>query len=111
MAAQNYRCGNPYCNMDLRQSMPHWDHITPRSKGGTDSVHNMQWLCDTCNFNKKEMDWLEFLYRYATSLGIDPNENQKPWQQWMLNRAQNGLGTCVVPTGLGISPLLGSRGS
>ena len=29
------------------------------------------------------MDWLEFLYRYATSLGIGPNENQKPWQQWI----------------------------
>ena len=42
---------------------------------------------------------LEFLYRYATSLGIGPNENQKPWQQWMLNRAQNGLGTCVASTG------------
>jgi hypothetical protein len=22
----------------------------------------------------------------------------KPWQQWMLNRAQNGLETCVVST-------------
>ena len=48
------------------------------------------------------MDWLEFLYRYATSLGIGPNENQKPWQQWMLNRANNGLGACVVSTGLGL---------
>jgi hypothetical protein len=56
-------------------------------------------LCDVCNLNKKDMDWLEFLYRYATSLGIGPNENQKPWQQWMLNRAQNGLGTCVASTG------------
>jgi hypothetical protein len=93
MAAQGHRCANPYCNMDLRQSTPHWDHITPRSKGGTDSVHNMQWLCDTCNLNKNDMDWVEFLYRYSTSLGIDPNKNQKPWQQWILNRTKNGLGT------------------
>jgi len=74
-------------------------HHAARSKGGTDSVLNMLWLCDVCNLNKKDMDWLEFLYRYATSLGIGPNENQKPWQQWMLNRAQNGLGTCVASTG------------
>jgi hypothetical protein len=93
MAAQGHRCANPYCNMDLRQSTPHWDHITPRSKGGTDSVHNMQWLCDACNLNTKDMDWVEFVYRYATSLGIDPNKNQKPWQQWILNRAKNGFGT------------------
>ena len=26
----------------------------------------------------------------AASLGIDPNENQQPWQQWILNRAQIG---------------------
>jgi hypothetical protein len=93
MQIQGHRCANPYCNMDLRQSTPHWDHITPRSNGGTDSVHNMQWLCDTCNLNKKDMDWVAFLYRYATSLGIDPNKNQKPWQQWILNRTKNGLGT------------------
>jgi hypothetical protein len=77
--------------MDLRQSTPHWDHIQPRSRGGTDSVHNMQWLCDTCNLNKKDMDWLEFLFRYATEMGMDPNVNQKPWQKWVITRTKNGL--------------------
>lgn len=91
MRIQGHRCANPYCNTDLRSSIPHWDHIMPRSQGGTDSVHNMQWLCDTCNLNKKDMTWLEFLYRYATQMGVDPNVNQKPWQKWVLTRAKNGL--------------------
>jgi hypothetical protein len=91
MRIQGHRCANPYCNMDLRESIPHWDHIKPRSKGGTDSVHNMQWLCDTCNLNKKDMDWLEFLFRYSTSMGIDPNQNQEPWKRWVLTRAKNQL--------------------
>jgi len=88
---QGYRCANPYCNADLRGGVPHWDHIVPRSQGGTDSVHNMQWLCDTCNMNKGDRNWLEFLYRYATSMGQDPNANQKPWKQWVLTRTENGL--------------------
>ena len=91
MRIQGHRCANPYCNTDLRQSVPHWDHIVPRSQGGTDSVHNMQWLCDTCNLNKKDMHWLEFLFRYAHEMGIDPNVNQKPWQKWVLTRSKNGL--------------------
>lgn len=91
MQIQGHRCANPYCNMDLRESTPHWDHIVPRVKGGTDSVHNMQWLCDTCNLNKKDMDWLEFLFRYATQMGMDPNINQKPWQKWVITRTKNGL--------------------
>lgn len=91
MVIQGHRCANPYCNTDLRQSVPHWDHIVPRSQGGTDSVHNMQWLCDTCNLNKKDMHWLEFLYRYATEMGMDPNKNEKPWQNWVLTRTKNGL--------------------
>ena len=91
MQIQDYKCANPYCNSDLRGSTPHWDHILPRSKGGTDSVHNGQWLCDTCNLNKGNMDWLEFMFRYATGMGMDPNANQKPWQKWVLTRTQNGL--------------------
>jgi hypothetical protein len=91
MGVQGHRCANPYCNMDLRNSTPHWDHIKPRSRGGTDSVHNMQWLCDTCNLNKKDMDWPEFLFRYAMNMGMDPNTNQKPWQKWAITRAKNGL--------------------
>jgi hypothetical protein len=91
MLIQGHHCANPYCNMDLRQSVPHWDHIVPRSQGGTDSVHNMQWLCDTCNLNKKDMNWLEFLFRYATGIGMDPNVNQEPWKKWVLTRASNGL--------------------
>jgi hypothetical protein len=38
------------------------DHLEFLS-GVTHSVHNMHWLCDTCHFNKKAMDWLEFFYR------------------------------------------------
>jgi hypothetical protein len=91
MRIQGHCCANPYCNMDLRQSTPHWDHIKPRSRGGTDSVHNMQWLCDTCNLNKKDMEWPEFLFRYANDMGMDPNKNQRPWQKWVMTRATNGL--------------------
>jgi hypothetical protein len=91
MKIQNYKCANPYCNQDLRDSVPHWDHIVPRSAGGTDSVHNMQWLCDTCNMNKGDRDWLQFLFGYATGMGMDPNKNQEPWKRWVLTRANNGL--------------------
>lgn len=91
MAIQGHHCANPYCNTDLRQSVPHWDHIVPRSQGGTDSVHNMQWLCETCNMNKKDQHWLEFLFKYAKGMGQDPNMNQEPWKKWVLTRANNGL--------------------
>ena len=92
MSAQGFRCANPYCNTDLRDCIPHWDHIQPRARGGTDSLHNMQYLCQTCNTNKSDKPWPEFLIAYAKGLGQDPRINQKPWQNWAAMRANNGLG-------------------
>jgi hypothetical protein len=86
MALQGHKCANPYCNMDLRGGAPHWDHIVPRARGGTDSLHNMQWLCDGCNLSKSAQDWPVFLTQYAAGLGITPDVNSVPIQRWFAMR-------------------------
>ena len=30
------------------------DHITPKAKGGKDHISNMQTMCSTCNWEKKD---------------------------------------------------------
>lgn len=79
MLLQGYRCANPFCNMDVRGG-PHLDHIMPRFRGGTDSIHNLQWLCETCNLNKRDQEWPAFLREYAAGLGITDIETA--WERW-----------------------------
>jgi 5-methylcytosine-specific restriction endonuclease McrA len=36
------------------------DHITPRNKGGTDEIGNLQALCFSCNAMKRDRDDTDF---------------------------------------------------
>jgi 5-methylcytosine-specific restriction endonuclease McrA len=90
MALQGYRCANPYCDVDLRyEPTPyHWDHIKPKSRGGSDSLLNGQYLCEPCNLSKRAQSWPTFLDRYARSQGLWPNNDA--WNRWKATRAKVG---------------------
>jgi len=50
---QLYMCA--YCGEEFREiSPPELDHITPKSKGGEDSIDNFQLLHHICNVKKKD---------------------------------------------------------
>jgi HNH endonuclease len=36
---------------------PTWDHIVPRSKGGSDDPSNLRVLCGWCNSTRNNQDW------------------------------------------------------
>jgi 5-methylcytosine-specific restriction endonuclease McrA len=40
------------CAADLRVTTKHLDHKTPLSRGGSNSIDNLQWLCEQCNLSK-----------------------------------------------------------
>ncbi len=48
---QNYLCPMCWKNITNRKDR-HLDHIYPLSKGGIDSITNVQWLCVKCNLSK-----------------------------------------------------------
>ena len=53
-ASQNRRCAG--CQYELPLHVLTVDHITPRSRGGLDSVGNLQLMCHTCNAIKGDRD-------------------------------------------------------
>lgn len=48
LAQQDYRCA--YCSAEHRLSL---DHKTPLSRGGSNWIENLQWLCVSCNSKKR----------------------------------------------------------
>ena len=52
LKSQAHICANPFCCVDLKVNKKHLDHKTPLSRGGSNGVENLQWLCQSCNCRK-----------------------------------------------------------
>ena len=61
LVAQNHRCANPYCCVDLRIVKRHLDHKVALKRGGSNGIENLQWLCEPCNMSKGPKDYDEWL--------------------------------------------------
>lgn len=57
--AQGYCCG--ICAADLSVAGEHVDHMTPLSRGGSNSPDNLMLLCPPCNLRKNARTWGEYL--------------------------------------------------
>jgi 5-methylcytosine-specific restriction endonuclease McrA len=64
---QGYLCANPYCRADLRIVQKHLDHIVPLSRGGSNGIANVQFLCGPCNQRKYDHDQAAWLEREAAN--------------------------------------------
>lgn len=54
----NFTC--QYCG--TRAEKPHADHVTPRSRGGSDEIENLVTACPSCNLRKSDKtpeEWLQ----------------------------------------------------
>jgi 5-methylcytosine-specific restriction endonuclease McrA len=49
---QEHACHYCGCPINETESATHLDHFIPISKGGTHSITNVVWSCDTCNLSK-----------------------------------------------------------
>jgi len=59
LEAQQYRCA--YTGELLTVGTMHLDHVVPRSRGGNNSVSNLQWITARINRMKSDLDHGEFL--------------------------------------------------
>ena len=56
LARDNWTCCSCGRSAKLHGVTLHVDHITPRSRGGTDQIDNLQTLCAKCNIGKGNRD-------------------------------------------------------
>ena len=59
-AKQDGRCANLFCGAELTKGNIHLDHREALSRGGSNTIDNLQYLCVACNlskFNRTEEVW------------------------------------------------------
>jgi len=59
LITQKHCCAN--CEDDLSIAKRHLDHWMPISRGGSDGIENLQWLCVPCNTKKRAHDPIDWL--------------------------------------------------
>ena len=55
LVEQSNKCAYCTSTEDL-----HWEHIIPKSKGGSDTIDNMVQACQKCNLSKSDKDLYEW---------------------------------------------------
>lgn len=78
----NHRCA--YCGNEEDLTL---DHITPRSKGGSDRITNLVCACSECNWDKGHKYWVDW-YREQDFFTAD---RLSAIIQWQNRIAQNEL--------------------
>ena len=58
---ERYRHTCQYCGGASGDSVLEWEHMQPKSRGGTDSVKNAMLACHTCNQDKGDRNCKEYL--------------------------------------------------
>jgi hypothetical protein len=56
----NHKCA--YCGSDENITL---DHITPRSKGGSDKITNVLCACNSCNRSKGHEKWYDWYMKQS----------------------------------------------
>lgn len=76
----------------LSVDSPEIDHKTPRHRGGTDDIENLQCLCGFCNRSKSDMTMEEF----KDHIGKISKVGKKPTEEWKKIKGEGGKNSNVT---------------
>jgi 5-methylcytosine-specific restriction endonuclease McrA len=79
----------PYCNQPI-DGIGEWDHIIPRSQGGTNESSNLVYCCKKCNHDKSGRTPQQWLGREVdfSKARMGDKKRVDGWLECMLNRQE-----------------------